>query len=386
MKIAHVIPRHLMEMGGLQIFVHNICRNQVMKGHDVYVITQTYPQNIADCEYSIIKIPSLKGFRFLYGFYKYLLKYYVHQLQKKYKFDVWQINGGFPYGTILVDYFLQNKIPSVLRCSGDDIQVSHELNYGVRRNSSVNKLVQKNYPKFSKVIAITKTVVQEYVKLNINIDKIELIPNGVDNKRFIEFTDSFDIRNKYNIPSKAKIVLSVGRNHQKKNYSIIPDIVKYLLKYELDVYWIVIGTDVKSISNEIHDIQVKNHIILIDELSVQNKIKWEVPSDELINFYKQADVFAMTSMLETFGIVLIEAMAAGLPIVCFDVPGVIDVMNDSCGFICPAGEVAMYKEKLLKLLQSDNVKFSKASVELSNKYSWDRVTEMYLDVYSNIKL
>jgi glycosyltransferase involved in cell wall biosynthesis len=384
MKIAHVIPIHLMKMGGLQIFVHNIAQHQVAQGHDVYVITNAYPKKLTDYSYSIIRVPALKGTRFLYKIYKYLTHKYFLKLQNKHKFDVWQVNGGYPYGTLLADFFLNNHIPSVLRCSGDDIQVSDELEYGVRRNEAINRLVEKNYYKFTKVIAITKTVEQEYKKLNIHSNKIELIPNGVDYERISDLTITFDVRKRHNIPSTAKIILSVGRHHPKKNYLIIPGIVKYLLENGTDVYWIVIGDGVKSISHEITGDDLNKHLILIDELSSDNNNKIKFPNDELLSYYKQSDIFAMTSMLETFGIVIIEAMAAGLPIICFNVSGIVDVMSERCGYICPAGDVEMYKMKLFKMLRSDNIEFSKESVKMSANYSWERVSKMYLNVYSNI--
>ena len=75
----------------------------------------------------------------------------------------------------------------------------------------------ENYYKYNKVIAITKTVSSEYEKINILQDKIELIPNGVDYKRISNFKSFFDIRRKHNIQADSKIILSVGRNHPKKN-------------------------------------------------------------------------------------------------------------------------------------------------------------------------
>ena len=150
------------------------------------------------------------------------------------------------------------------------------------------------------------------------------------------------------------------------------------------MYWVIIGSGVKSvISNDLSE-YIKDRIILVDELKVENNKNIQVPSDEMISYYKQADVFAMTSMLETFGIVLIEAMAAGLPIICFDVPGVIDVMDSKCGYICNSGDVDMFKVKLLEILSSDNRIFSQESIKKSTNYSWDKVSDIYLNTYSEI--
>jgi len=284
----------------------------------------------------------------------------------------------------LADFFQTNKIPSILRCSGDDIQISDEFEYGVRRKPYINKLVIDNYYKFDRVIAITETVKNEYKKINIPDNKIELIPNGVDYKRIKEFKPKNDIRREHNIPHNAKIILTVGRHHPKKNYNIIPQVLEFLIHNKSNLYWIVIGNGVGSINLDDINPKIKKHIILIDELSVKSQTEIEIPTDELINYYKQANVFAMTSMLETFGIVLIEAMAAGLPVVCFDAPGIIDVMNPECGFICPYGDVNTFQNKLLSLLSKDSDDFSTNSVHHSKNFSWDKISKMYLDIYSKI--
>jgi len=371
-------------MGGLQIFVHNIAQRQAEYGHEVSIITHASPKNVNNYLYSIIKVTRPRGVKYLYKIYKYLSHKYIIHLQERYQFDIWQVNGGFPYGTMLADFFLAYKIPSVLRCSGDDIQVSDEFEYGVRRNNYINNLVINNYYKFNKLIAITKTVKKEYEKINISEDKIELIPNGIDYKRIKEFKSIFDIRRKHNIPHDAKIILSVGRQHPKKNYNIIPRIIKFLIDNNSNIYWIVIGDGVKSIIGDDIERNIKKHIILIDELNTNNQSSVEIPTDELVNYYKQADVFAMTSMLETFGIVLIEAMAAGLPVICFDAPGIVDVMSPECGFICPYGDIYTFQNKLLGLLFDDSDDFSRNSLHYSKSFSWDRISMMYLDVYSKI--
>jgi glycosyltransferase involved in cell wall biosynthesis len=384
MRIAHIIPQHLVQMGGLQIFVHNIAKQQVKNGHEVFVLTHSYPGKSSDYPYKIIKIKQLKGISYLFYFYKLVAEIYLFLLQKKYKFDIWQVNGGYPYGAMLVDFFQKNNIPSVLRCSGDDIQISYEYDYGVRRNPSINKLVEKNYYKFNKAVAITNTVANEYKKINIPLQKIEVIPNGVDFDRISKNKPKFDIREKHGIPDNSKIILTVGRHHPKKNYSIIPEIIKYLIENNCDVYWIVIGSNSNTTFGQGVDKYIMDRIILIDELKDGGGLSVEVPSNELIGYYKQSDIFALTSALETFGIVIIEAMAAGLPIVCFDAPGVSYVMSEDCGYICELNNIDEFKVKLIKLIKDDNSYFSRKSIERAQNYKWDAVSKKYLSMYKKI--
>ena len=386
MRIAHIIPHHLRLMGGLQIFLHNIAKEQVKNGHEVFVLTHSFPGKSSDYPYKIIKIMQPRGFYYFSFFHKFIAEIYLYFLQKKYKFDIWQVNGGYPYGVILVDFFQKNNIPSVLRCSGDDIQISHEYNYGVRRDHKINKLVKKNYYKFSKLVAITNTVANEYKKINIPSNKIELIPNGVDFNRISKNKPKFDIREKHHISDNSKIILSVGRHHPKKNYSIIPKILKYLIENNCDVFWIVIGSKSSTTFGQGIDKHVMDRIILIDEIKGQqgDNLSLEVPSDQLIGYYKQSDIFAMPSVLESFGIVIIEAMSAGLPIVCFDAPGVSGVMSEECGHICELNNIDEFKVKTMKLVNGNNLHFSRKSTKKAQDYKWDSISKKYAAMYESI--
>ena len=72
MKIAHIIPFHLEQMGGLQIFVHNIAKQQVINGHEVFVLTHSYPGRASDYPYKIIKIKQPKGLSYLFSSHSFL--------------------------------------------------------------------------------------------------------------------------------------------------------------------------------------------------------------------------------------------------------------------------------------------------------------------------
>ena len=345
MKIAHIIP-HFHGIGGVQVCVHNISERHARKGHDVRVFCR---KNHSNPGLSYKKEPFLH-FRFTprtFPIGKWWMSHYITRLQNKHQFDVWQINGGYPYGILLGDFF-STKIPCVLRCSGEDIQVDLESNYGVRLKPVLDRSIKKDYKKLSTYVAITETVRQEYIKIGIPDKKIKIIPNGVDFKRISGATGTNDIRKQYNLPEPAKVILTVGRNHPKKGCRFISEILKQILSQGVDAYWIVVGKG----SARIPGIEVLkgdlDRIICVEAISFDTD-GYEIPSDKLIRYYKSADVFAMPSHIETFGIVLIEAMAAGLPVVCFDVPGVRDVMNTKCGTACELGDIDSFAHALNRI-------------------------------------
>lgn len=385
MKIAHLIPHYFSVTGGLQTCVHNVCQRLALQGEKIYVFHCDQQPITYSANYKLHKIlnPSLltKG----YPLSKYLLTWYFAVLQDKYKFDIWQINGGYPYGAFLADFFNKNRIPCVLRCSGDDIQMSHEFDYGIRRNPKVDRIVKSNYRKYNTLIALTQTVAEEYQKIEVPADRIKKIPNGVDLNRITSFSVSDRVRQRHSIPPNATVLLSVGRNHPKKRYDLIPETLRILLDKGNDAYWIVIGHGTSLLKDGPISTSLKYRLIRIEEIS-RSETNNEVPADELIEYYKGSDIFVMPSMYETFGIVIIEAMAAGLPIACFaDIPGIRDVMNPQCGAIAEYSTPESLAKSIQKIIhQEKSLGFAESCTKHAEQYSWDAITKQYLNLYKSL--
>ena len=122
-KIAHLTPNYFSGAGGLQVCVHNICKHHTQKGMDVSVLHRGRQPLEFKPIYTVNKFPHFRMVDTLYPLSKYLIAFYIKRFHKMYDFDLWQVNDGYPYGALLADYFRKNRIPSVLRCSGDDIQI-----------------------------------------------------------------------------------------------------------------------------------------------------------------------------------------------------------------------------------------------------------------------
>lgn len=130
---------------------------------------------------------------------------------------------------------------------------------------------------------------------------------------------------------------------------------------------------------------------LAKKLKIQDRVTfagWQ--SDErLVKFYQAADLFVLpsTDRSEAFGIVLIEAMACGLPVIASDLPGVRSVVrNNVTGLLVPPGEVDSLSHAIEKILTDDNIRnsFSRNAVQyVNNNYRWDGIIEKLVDIYNN---
>ena len=107
-----------------------------------------------------------------------------------------------------------------------------------------------------------------------------------------------------------------------------------------------------------------------------------LPDDRLELLYRQADVFCLPSVQEGFGIVFLEAMACGLPVVATQAAAIPEVVPDRrAGLLVPPGDVAALSHALVELLARPSLRasyaaFGRAHVE---RFDWDRVAELFLD-------
>ena len=393
MKIAHLISQFYPYFGGAEICVHNICRTLSESGHSATVICTTPPADKKpDLNYDIIHLfPKTCGLLRKIPFIgKYYLEYELSRLQRKHKFDLWQVTMGYPLAIYAIDFFNRNKIPCVLRCCGEDIQKYPEIGYGYRLDDKIDSLVKSKYPLFNGFVALTPSVMEEYLALGIPKDKIRIIPNGVNTAKFAEIrmrSDKAATRRKYGLSENKLLILTVGRYHPKKGFDDIPKIAKSLTDKNVLFDWAVVGKNCGRIAEKFPECPGLG-IRTIENFAVSGGEVFSLPSAELIELYCAADIFVLPTLIETFGMVLVEAMAAGLPIVTTDAPGVRDVISDGInGIKAPIKDTEAIAFLILKIINDKNLssKLSENSIHHSREfYDWEIVCRQYLDLYKDV--
>lgn len=381
MKIAQIVHHFADSLGGLEVCAHNVSQRLHHMGEQVTLYCCRPERLSFHPPYPTRPFPQLYKVRQTYPVSKWLVSAFVAREQRRHGYDVWQVNGGYPYGAYLAEVFVNLGVPALLRCSGEDIQTDPVLDYGFRLDPRAAGHIAAAYPKYAGLAAISETVRQEYLSLGVPAERIALLPNGVDAARIAAAPADGEARCRHGIPKGAKVVLTVGRNHPKKNYQAIPNLLASLLNEGLDAWWIVAGRGASSIDVGSLAPSDRKRLVRVEEIGAPSE-GFALPSDGLLSYYKAADAFAMTSLLETFGIVLLEAMAAGLPVTCFDVPGVRDVVGPDLARVCPPGDVTAMAGALADILvKSDAPEARKRRREYAEAHSWDRVAARYLAVY-----
>lgn len=389
MKIAHLISHYpLPFVGGAEACVHSLASEQTRKGHMVKVIAPqrvrlpNLPYEVLPLKPKYIRIataPLIKEFVFLEGLRSY---------QEKFKFDVWQVTIGYPLGVAAVNLFNRYNIPCLLRCSGEDIQVEPEVRYGVRFHKGPDRLIRENYPKFNGLISIVESITEDYTKIGVPKEKIYYIPNGINKGLFNIEVDRRNVRERLGLDPDKKLILTVGRNHPKKGLRHIPDIIEMLSKKRTDFTWVLIGHNNEAI-RRIADQKNMAKFLTVKEIRATKRKDENLlfPDRELVEIYKSADIFVLPTIIEGRSNVIAEAMAAGLPVVSTDVPGVRDMIDDkTTGLLSKKDDIEGMVRNIEELLNDQDLhrNIKRSALSETEDLDWSKIADRYIEAYEDV--
>ncbi len=171
----------------------------------------------------------------------------------------------------------------------------------------------------------------------------EIIPTGIDMERFEKGNGE---RIKERFPDK-KIILHVGRVVKEKNIEVLIKAAPRIIK-KLDAVFIIVGEGPhrKKLEKMVEKMQLSSHFIFTGFVN----------DDELLDYYKAADVFAFPSKYETQGLVAFEAMAAGVPVVASREKALPDFIKEGeNGYLASADSDEEFAEKILMALEDKEI-------------------------------
>jgi len=214
-----------------------------------------------------------------------------------------------------------------------------------------------------KIFAISDSTKKDIInQYKINEDKIKIIPCAL-NKIIFE-----PLRHKTIFNKK---LLFVGNLVPRKNIIDLIKIMRLLVNIDKGFVLNIVGEGeyiyLEKINKEVLKNNLQKNIIFHGKIS----------DGQLNKLNKSSSIFVFTSLVEGFGLVLLEAMSKGLPIVAYDIVGVRDVIiNKKNGFLIKTGDINEFVEKILFLSKNNETyqEFSKSSLKRIYDFNWDEST------------
>ena len=211
--------------------------------------------------------------------------------------------------------------------------------------------------------------------------KVLHLANGVDPERFAT-GDGDKFRKSYGIPLDAYVVVTVGRIDPQKNQIFAVDLLPELMRLNPDTHMVIIGPVTneryhEKLTRKINENGLQGRVVVIDGLAAG--------SQELVDAYHGADLFLLPSVHEPFGIVILEAWAAGLPVIASRVGGIPSFVKDQEDGLLFAPNDKLSCLKTFEILTSSQSKAGEMAAAGRRKavarYSWDGITQTLIDIY-----
>jgi glycosyltransferase involved in cell wall biosynthesis len=403
LRIAFFTPSFLPKCSGVEIFHHNLASRLVERGHRVsIVLPRRYISELSsfpvEFNYDLIPYPANTWSYFKRSIRLALLinRLALGRLQRRHQFDLWHGIVTYPTGVCLIDWQQHaasrgHPTPYLVRSVGDDVLVSGD-DVGLRRDPRIEKLIKTAMPEVRMMIALSETMRREYLQLGVPEENLTIIPNAVDLARFRTPLKRKQTRELHGLSLDRFVFLAVGRNHPQKDYSTMLDAALQLYRAQgVPFHLVIAGRDVRGLQPEVDRRGLQN-VVRLSEIGISKSAPpdasaFEMPPAEMIDLYRTADAFVMTSLLEGFSSALLEAMAAALPVIVTDAPGCADfVREEDSGWIVPPRNASRLAESMAAILQNPQTRTELAdrSYRRASQFDWPMVVDRYLELYGKL--
>lgn len=310
-------PPHV---GGVGVHIHTLSKELVKQGHEVYVIT--YPhKDIKDIDgINVIgtkglNIPGVRGLMF-----KKNAKKALESLLEKEDIDIIHGHYLFPAGAAAVEVGNEHGIKTYVTAHGSDM-------FEVYKKQPIMRSTLKNVLKRADVVlAVSNALRHEIIATGVSgiSNKTRICWNSVDIEKFSQNEDN-SFRNELGLTDKP-IVLFVGNLIKRKNVDSLLEAKKIA---NSNYYLVIVGDGplFKKLKKKVEDENIRDVIFTGSRNDVENII----PS---------CDVLVLPSLSESFGLVLIEALACGKPVIGSNVGGITEIITDDVGLLVNPNKVS----------------------------------------------
>ncbi len=229
--------------------------------------------------------------------------------------------------------------------------------------------IEKMLSRYTDILITINKEDYKRAKQKFNADRIIYLPGiGIDTKKFCKNDNGKKIRDELGLKKSDIVLLSVGELNDNKNHETV---IKALSKLETIPQYVIVGRGDKK------DYLQK----LINDLKLDKYVKLVGFREDVIEFYKAADIFVFPSFREGLSVALMEAMASGLPVLCGKIRGNTDLIDCNGGvFFNPYKEESV-KNAIKEILNMDLFRLKKHNLEKIRKFDIKIVENSMYKIY-----
>jgi len=364
-------------VSGVTNSVENFREGLNKSGHEVFVFAPNFP-GYKDKDDHIFRYPSAP--------IKYKAKYpipmpsgRVLNFVKKTKLDLIHSQHPWAIGSSALKIARKLNIPIIFT---NHTRYEYYVDYvpPLLPRKLLIKIVEKAATRYANkvdAVIVPTPSIEQYLRENGVKKPIYVNPSGID---FSELNASPDVnlRKKYNIPEKDKIIINISRIGPEKNLPRILEAFKIILDENSANTLVMVGGGpfLKELKATAKDLKIENKVIFTDLIQFE----------EVGGYLKGADVFIHASLSETQGLVMLEAMAMNLPVIAVGASAVTDIVKSNVNGDIAKDTPKSLADACLKVLSNEKlmIKLSKGALVTAKEYKKEKTTEGLLKIYKKI--
>ena len=292
----------------------------------------------------------------------------VNSLKNLHDVDLVHVQWPIPNGLGAIFLKKVYKIPYINTIHGEEVYLSKRYCTLIFLRSLINNSV--------KSITNSSATLKSCLDVEFNEEKLDVIPFGVDTKFFKPL--------KVNRDKNTFQILAVGYLIERKGFEYLIKAMEHVLEKHENVKLKIVGSG---------PLEGKLKVLIKDlELKKNVEILKNVSDKGLLTLYNSSDIFVLPSVVDSqgntegLGVVLLEAMACGLPVIGSDVGGIPDIIEDGVtGFLVQEKDVVELSKKLINLVEDEKFR-NKIALQgyesVQDNFAWEVVVKKYINLYN----
>jgi D-inositol-3-phosphate glycosyltransferase len=382
------------ETGGMNVYVRELGRALAARGVAVDIFTRRQSADVADVvEYE----PGARVVHIDAGPHRHVDKYDVLDYLPDFACGIQRFRAltGATYDLIHSHYWLSGRLGLLFadRWGVPLVSTFHTLaqlknrvaETAAEREQAVRFDIERRTMAGSdRVVALTAVDRQHMVRHYATLAPIDVIPGGVDLARFSP-RPRLEARQALGLQASSRILLFVGRIQRLKGLEVL--LRAFARLDDLDARLVVVGGQ-RGTGHESREIgRVQN---LAAKLGMEDRTRFvgAVAHEQLPLYYSAADVTVMPSSYESFGLVAVESLACGTPVVATRVGGLSSLVRDGeTGLLVPWRDAELFADRLRQILTDQPLRQHLASNARESvlRFSWERIADEHLAVYAQVR-
>jgi 1,2-diacylglycerol 3-alpha-glucosyltransferase len=381
-RVAMFTNNYLPFIGGVPLSIERLVNQLIRQGATVKVFAPSYPQQWPDSQSEpVFRCPTL----FYTRLYKFpianIFSRKINMAIKTFSCDVVHVHHPFWLGKKGMQLARKKGKPVVFTYH---TRLEHYTHYipmpgEVLKNLAAHFLIKHFANRCDAIITPTAST-EEYLR-NLGVSAlIETIPTGINTKDYACWSPEKiqNLRNRYVAPGEG-LLISVSRMAKEKNLDFLIDGLAKVKKWSHTPFTCILvgdGPERQRLEEKVTALGMENHVIFSGKMTPQ----------EVAGCYLAADLFVFASTSETQGMVLLEAMAGGCPVVAVRASGVHDVIKDGHNGFKVAESTDDWAGMIVKLLDDHQQLsiLSKNSRAFAGDYSVEKIAEKVLALYRRV--